>query len=479
MSPDELFAAHMWPWPDPLLKRDGMGRIIFVNAAFLQMYGGRVEDWRGNSVGGWPAPQNTGQPNRFETRVAGADGEQIYDWIEYILADGCGLAIARNVTDLLTPDTPPPGNTMLPQNHVDTTQAPAATHLQAAVQAPLAAQMDAQAVTASDPTPQGDWETEIDNRVASPDVTNHAAPAVSETMAHETLASPVAAAENTALNMQAQEAPAPSYEASGTPHVSQQVSHQNSQADTADTIAQNWEQQAQANVATEHAVHEAVASNTPPAVETAANPPALTPVRDHERRALPIENGDAVLGNNWRDAVIAKAVGSAMPSKDDDGAEEPAQAPSEAQTQTQTAPAAPTGDKKSKSELRILLAEDNAINALLTRTLLEAEGCSVDVVEDGALAVEAVQNAQYDLIFMDMRMPNMDGLESTRKIRALSNVPSNMPIVALTANAFDDDRNACFDSGMNDFMTKPVSAEELSQMVETWALGNPEQRMAS
>ena len=80
---------------------------------------------------------------------------------------------------------------------------------------------------------------------------------------------------------------------------------------------------------------------------------------------------------------------------------------------------------------------------------------------------------------MDMRMPNMDGLESTRKIRDLPNVPSDLPIVALTANAFDDDRNACFDSGMNDFMTKPVSAEELSEMVTRWALKGPEQKMAS
>ena len=123
----------------------------------------------------------------------------------------------------------------------------------------------------------------------------------------------------------------------------------------------------------------------------------------------------------------------------------------------------------SDGQLRILLAEDNAINALLTRTLLEADGCHVDVVEDGALAVEAMKNQSYDMIFMDMRMPNMDGLESTRKIRALPNVPKSLPIVALTANAFDDDRNACFDSGMNDFMTKPVSAEELQDMVNQWA----------
>jgi CheY-like chemotaxis protein len=185
--------------------------------------------------------------------------------------------------------------------------------------------------------------------------------------------------------------------------------------------------------------------------------------RAFERRALPLENEDAVLGNNWRDAVIAKAVGADMP-KDE--------APQE------TSAAAPISPESDGGPIRILLAEDNAINALLTRTLLEAEGHTVDTVEDGVLAVEAMKSSKYDLIFMDMRMPNMDGLEATRKIRAMDNVSKGLPIIALTANAFDDDRNACFDSGMNDFMTKPVSAEELSEMVRTWTKNKAERDAA-
>ena len=110
--------------------------------------------------------------------------------------------------------------------------------------------------------------------------------------------------------------------------------------------------------------------------------------------------------------------------------------------------------------------------------MLEAEGHIVETVQDGQLAVETMKTSTYDLIFMDMRMPNMDGLEATRKIRTLNNVPQDLPIIALTANAFDDDRNACFDSGMNDFMTKPVSAEELSDMVTEWTRPS-EERMAS
>ena len=141
--------------------------------------------------------------------------------------------------------------------------------------------------------------------------------------------------------------------------------------------------------------------------------------------------------------------------------------------------ASPPEASASDGQIHILLAEDNAINALLTRTLLEAEGHTVETVEDGALAVEAMRTGKYDLIFMDMRMPNMDGLEATRKIRAMPNVSKHLPIIALTANAFDDDRNACFDSGMNDFMTKPVSAEELSEMVSEWTGEKAQQRMAS
>ena len=80
MSPDDIFAAQFWPWPDPAIKRDAQGRVLFVNAAFLGLYGGSVEDWRGNAVGGWPVPQAA--PYRFETRLPGADGiEQVYDWM--------------------------------------------------------------------------------------------------------------------------------------------------------------------------------------------------------------------------------------------------------------------------------------------------------------------------------------------------------------------------------------------------------------
>ena len=109
MSPEDIFASQMWPWPDPALKRDTMGRVLFVNAAFLQMYGGTIEDWRGNVVTGWPAPQAPGVPYRFETRLPTQEGEQVYDWMEFTLADGTAFAMARNVTYLFQAPDPQPG----------------------------------------------------------------------------------------------------------------------------------------------------------------------------------------------------------------------------------------------------------------------------------------------------------------------------------------------------------------------------------
>ncbi|MDO8379147.1 response regulator [Phenylobacterium sp.] len=107
---------------------------------------------------------------------------------------------------------------------------------------------------------------------------------------------------------------------------------------------------------------------------------------------------------------------------------------------------------------RVLLVEDNAINALLARTLLAREGCKVDHAGGGEEAMAALKVGRYDLILMDMRMPGMSGLDATRALRA-SGVDT--PVVALTANAFEDDRHACLDAGMNDFLVKPLAPDAL------------------
>ncbi len=406
MSPDDIFAAQFWPWPDPAIKRDAQGRVLFVNAAFLGLYGGRVEDWRGNAVGGWPAPQ--ADPYRFETRLSGADGvEQVYDWMEQTLADGHAFALARNVTVFTQAPNPDPAASATP------------------AQAPLVE----------------DYQQPPQQQMAPPVQEHHPEPARAQSDTQQT----AAPFEEPAEDIHSDPIALPEIE---VPDIDIPSDEAYAMTDRS---------------------FDASAAESPPQDAPELAEPQDEPEREFERRALPIESGSAVLGNNWRDAVIAKAVGA-------DGVAESGLSDSTsdiAEPQGQPTPQMGNDD----GPMRILLAEDNAINALLTRTLLEADGHLVETVEDGVLAVEAMKTAKYDLIFMDMRMPNMDGLEATRKIRALPNVSKALPIIALTANAFDDDRNACFDSGMNDFMTKPVSAEELSEKVAEWTSEEAKDRM--
>lgn len=116
----------------------------------------------------------------------------------------------------------------------------------------------------------------------------------------------------------------------------------------------------------------------------------------------------------------------------------------------------------------ILLAEDDPLNAKLAMALLENEGCNVTHVEDGRKALEAAQTGMFDLVFMDMRMPVMDGLQATRAIRALGGVWETTPILALTANAFSSDKEACKASGMDGFITKPITVDGLLAAKRHW-----------
>lgn len=129
--------------------------------------------------------------------------------------------------------------------------------------------------------------------------------------------------------------------------------------------------------------------------------------------------------------------------------------------------------KKPKSEIRkqsckILLVEDNPVNIMLAKKMLAKTNHKITVAENGRLAVEKAKSDIFDVIFMDLQMPEMNGIEATKQIRKLSSVGKNVPIVALTADVSQKSVDSCIASGMNDFLAKPFKADELKAKIEKW-----------
>ncbi|OHB30254.1 MAG: hypothetical protein A2790_05445 [Phenylobacterium sp. RIFCSPHIGHO2_01_FULL_69_31] len=117
---------------------------------------------------------------------------------------------------------------------------------------------------------------------------------------------------------------------------------------------------------------------------------------------------------------------------------------------------------------RVLLAEDNPVNTMVAVTVLQAMGCDVDTVTNGADAVEAVTNGAYDVVLMDVHMPQMDGLEATRRIRASNGPGARTPILAMTADATAEDQDTCLAAGMDDFISKPINIDHFAGVVAGW-----------
>jgi CheY-like chemotaxis protein len=118
--------------------------------------------------------------------------------------------------------------------------------------------------------------------------------------------------------------------------------------------------------------------------------------------------------------------------------------------------------------MRVLIAEDNAVNQKLVTQMLQNFGAQVQVAGNGIAALEALRGTDFDLVLMDCQMPEMDGFEATKAIRSGSSGFADIPIIALTANALDGEKERCLAAGMDDYLAKPIKAEALGQKLEVW-----------
>jgi len=125
-----------------------------------------------------------------------------------------------------------------------------------------------------------------------------------------------------------------------------------------------------------------------------------------------------------------------------------------------------TQEAESKLSLKILVADDDDLSRRLMRVILTQEGHRVEVAADGIEALEAVKNHKFDIVFMDLHMPDMDGMEASRKIRAWESGDSHTFIVALTASYLPEIGQALFDSGIDNYISKPFEVEQIQKLLK-------------
>ena len=127
-------------------------------------------------------------------------------------------------------------------------------------------------------------------------------------------------------------------------------------------------------------------------------------------------------------------------------------------------------DNTLPSITRILLVEDNAINQRVASAMLNKLGFTIDIADNGIEAIDALKQITYSLVIMDLQMPLMGGLEATKKIRKMETgtIDPDIPIIAMTANATQQDKMNCLNAGMNDFISKPVTIPALQELLNKW-----------
>jgi CheY-like chemotaxis protein len=136
--------------------------------------------------------------------------------------------------------------------------------------------------------------------------------------------------------------------------------------------------------------------------------------------------------------------------------------------------------KAGLSSFKLLLVEDNDTNRLVARRYIEKMGLGVDEAVNGQVAVDKARETKYDIIFMDVSMPIMDGMTATRTIRTLDSYNATVPIIALTAHAMEGDKQACLAAGMNDYLLKPIEENQMLRVFRDWlTVGNGEEHVSS